>query len=405
MSVGVTGWFAEILPGPGEATLALTGGDPDVHVTTDNYVYPESAVLTLTGERPGVNGPPVSPLPAEFALTGGTPSIGERVAPDDAELTLAGSTPAIVQTANNLLAPTGATASLTGSTPTILTGKILQPTGATPALTGGTPSLASRLVPTSAAPTLTGGRPLIHVTFPPPTAQLTLTGGRPLIDTRVVPAGATLALTGGTPTVTNIGVVSYISSAANASSSVTIPTHSVGDLIVLFAYNPYAIQAPTKPSASGTVPNWSYIDNADSGSGSGCTTAQFKATATNTTTGTWGNASHMIAVVIRAQNTSSPIGGHAQAAGSSGTTTAPSVTMTHTDGSSVLLHFHGHSNLGASGWDTAPAGYTRGAASGGAFGPATALNYKNITTSDGSVAQTGGQSSQNYAAATVEIIN
>ncbi|WP_235687362.1 hypothetical protein [Mycobacteroides chelonae] len=78
--------------------------------------------------------------------------------------------------------------------------------------------------------------------------------------------------------------------------------------------------------------------------------------------------------------------------------------MTHTDGSSVLLHFHGHSNLGASGWDAAPTGYTRGATSGSGFQSGTALNYKNITTSDGSVGQTGGQNTS-YAAATVEIIN
>nr|WP_237153707.1 hypothetical protein [Mycobacteroides abscessus] len=81
------------------------------------------------------------------------------------------------------------------------------------------------------------------------------------------------------------------------------------------------------------------------------------------------------------------------------------MTLTHTNGSSLLLHFHGHASLGASGWDAAPAGYTRQASSGAAFGSATALNTKNITTTDGSVAQTGGQSGQNYAAATVEIIN
>nr|WP_234878871.1 hypothetical protein [Mycobacteroides salmoniphilum] len=278
------------------------------------------------------------------------------------------------------------------------------PAGATPVLTGSAASVIAGIIGTGAGLTLTGGTPRISVTVAPTGAAPTLTGATPLIALQVAPTGASATLTGGTPIVTNVSNASYISSAAAASSSVTIPTHSVGDLIVIFAFNPFTTTAPTAPSAGGTVPSWNYIDNANSGSGSGCTTAYFKATATNTTTGTWANASHTMAVIIRNQNASSPIGGHAQQAGSSATTTAPSVTMNHTDGSSVLLHFHGHSSLSSTGWDAAPAGYTRGATSGAAFSSATALNYKNITTSDGSVAQTGGQNTS-YAAATVEIIN
>lgn len=461
-----TGWWAETFSETTGGALTLTGGAPDVHATTGVYVFPLGASLTLTGSVPPVIGPPLRPTGADLVLTGGTPSI--RVAnvltPDGASFTLTGGTPTIVQTDNDLILATAGSLSVTGSAPTIITGKILLPTGATPTLTGGTPLIAVRVAPTGATPTLTGGRPLIGITYPPPTLQMTLTGGRPLIDTKVVPAGGTpvltgsatsviqgitgtaptltltagtprivvtlaptgatptvtggsplialqvppsgasLTLTGGTPIVTNVSNASYISSAAAASSSVTIPTHSIGDLIVIFAFNPFATTAPTAPSAGGTVPSWNYIDNANSGSGSGCTTAYFKATATNTTSGTWSGASHVMAVIVRNQNSSSPIGGHAQQAGSSATTTAPSVTMTHTDGSSVLLHFHGHSNLSSTGWDAAPTGYTRGATSGSAFQPATALNYKNITTSDGSVGQTGGQNTS-YAAASVEIIN
>lgn len=463
---GVTGWWAETFSEPAPKVLALAGGVPGVAVTHDVYAFPTGATLTLTGSEPPVIGPPLRPGSPELTLTGGVPGIrvGNVLSPDDGEMALAGDVPTIVQSNNNLVFPTAAAGSLTGGTPTIITGPILIPTAATPSLTGGTPALAHRLVPTAATPTLAGVRPLINVTYPPPTVQLTLTGGTPriaitvtptgaaptvtggtpsialsvaptasltvtggtprivqtlappaaaptltggapLIAAKVAPTGATPSLTGGTPVVTTIHTVSFVAANGNASSSVTIPTHQVGDLIVLFAYNPFSTSAPTKPSADGTVPDYTYIDNANSGSGSGCTTAYFKATATNTTSGSWGSASHMIAVVVRDQNASSPIGGHAQAAGTSASSTAPSVTLTHTDGSSVLLHFHGHSSLGASGWDSAPAGYTRQASSGAAFGSATALNTKNITTTDGSVAQTGGQSGQSYAAATVEIIN
>nr|WP_234797256.1 hypothetical protein [Mycobacteroides chelonae] len=461
-----TGWWAETFSETTGGALTLTGGAPDVHATTGVYVFPLGASLTIVGSEPPIIGPPLRPQSADLTLAGGVPAIRvvNVLTPTAASITVTGGAADIVQTDNDLILPSGATVSVTGGTPTIITGKILLPTGATPTLAGGTPSLAVRVVPTGATPTVTGGSPLINTTYPPPTLQMTLTGGRPLIDLRVVPAGGTpvltgsatsiivgiigtqgsltltagtprivqtlaptgatpavtggtpliavqvapsgasVSLTGGTPIVTNVSNASYISSAAAASSSVTIPTHSIGDLIVIFTLNPFTTTAPTAPSAGGTVPSWTYIDNANSGSGSGCTTAYFKATATNTTTGSWTNASHIMAVVVRNQNASSPIGGHAQQAGSSATTTAPAVTMTHTDGSSVLLHFHGHSNLGASGWDAAPTGYTRGATSGSGFQSGTALNYKNITTSDGSVGQTGGQNTS-YAAATVEIIN
>ncbi|WP_109551331.1 hypothetical protein [Mycobacteroides franklinii] len=462
---GVTGWWAETFSEPTQKVLVLAGAVPAVAVTHGVYVFPSAAALTLTGSEPPVIGPPLRPGSPTLTLTGGVPGtlIGNVLTPGGAGITVAGGTPTVVQSNNNLLFPAAAARSLTGGTPTIITGPILIPTAATPALTGGVPSLAQRYVPAGAAPTLTGGRPLINIVYPPPTVQMTLTGGRPLIAIVVTPtggtpvltggtasliqgvipttslsltagtprilqtigppgatptltggapliatnipaSGATASLTGGTPIVTNVSAVAYISSAAAAATSVSIPAHSVGDLIVIFAFNPFTTTAPTAPSPGGTVPSWNYIDNANSGSGSGCTTAQFKATATNTTSGTWSNAVHVMAVVVRGQNASSPIGGHASQGGSSATTTAPSVTMTHTDGSSVLLHFHGHSSLGSTGWDSAPTGYTRGATSGSGFSSGTALNYKNITTTDGSVGQTGGQNTS-YAAATVEIIN
>ncbi len=200
--------------------------------------------------------------------------------------------------------------------------------------------------------------------------------------------------------------VQIVAANANAGSSVPIPTHLVDDIVVLCGYNPHATQAPSKPSAAGTVPNWNYIDNANSAGGSGIATASFTATATNTTSGTWSNASYMIAVVLRRQNATTPIGGHASQGGSSsGPSPAPAITLAHTDGSSVVLEFHGHSNLSSTGWDSAPVGYTRRAASGSAFGPGLVLNTKDSSTSDGSVSQTGGQNFSNYAGAAVEVRN
>ncbi|CPU05945.1 Bacteriophage protein [Mycobacteroides abscessus] len=197
--------------------------------------------------------------------------------------------------------------------------------------------------------------------------------------------------------------VQFVDANATGVNSVPIPTHAIGELIVLCAVNDYATQAPVKPSAAGTVPNWVYIDNT---ADTGVTTSYFKATATNHTSGTWTNTSRMIAVVLRGQNAATPIGGHASQRGtSSGPSTAPAITLDHTDGSSVLLYFHAHTTLNSTVWDAAPTGYTRRAASGTGFQPGLLLNTKNDTTSDGSASQTGGQNFSNYTAATVEVRN
>lgn len=403
--MGVTGWFAETIAEPVTASIVITGSVPNVVSTTDVHIFPEPAMLTVIGERPGVNGPPVSPLAAQLTLTGGTPSIGETLAPEGAAVAVTGSTPEIVQTANHLLQPTAGTATVTGGTPTIITGKILQPTAATATVTGGTPRLASQVAPTGAAVTITGGRPLINVTYPPPTAQLTITGGRPLIHTTVVPTGGTITVTGGTPIVTNNTLISFVSANSSTTGSVTIPTHSIGDLILLCAFDSQNT-APIKPSAGGTVPNWNYIDNANTSAGQAAlTTAWFIANATNTTSGSWTWAEQMIAVVITGPVASSPVGGHAAVGGAAVNVTAPAVTMTHTDGSSILLHFHATAFINGGGWSAAPAGYTHRVAAGPSSSRSLLLNTKDTTTSDGSVTQPDGSSGWAFAAATVEIIN
>ncbi|OHU48907.1 hypothetical protein [Mycobacteroides chelonae] len=402
---GVTGWFAELICDVEPATIIITGSTPNVVSTTDTHIFPEPAMLTVIGERPGVNGPPVSPLPAAITITGGTPSIGETLAPAGAAVTVTGSTPEIVQTANHLLQPTAGTVTVTGGTPTIVTGKILQPTGATATVTGGTPRLVSQVVPTGAAVTITGGRPLINVTYPPPTAQLTITGGRPLIHTTVVPTAATITVTGGTPLVTNNSLISFVSANSSTTGSVTIPTHQIGDLIVLCAFDSQNT-APTKPSAGGTVPNWNYIDNTNTSAGQAAlTTAWFIATATNTTSGTWTWAEQMIAAVVTGPVGTTPIGGHAAVGGAGANVTAPSVTMTHTDGSSILLHFHATAFINGGGWSAAPTGYTHRVVAGPSSSRSLLLNTKDTTTSDGSVTQPDGSSGWAFAAATVEIVN
>lgn len=186
---------------------------------------------------------------------------------------------------------------------------------------------------------------------------------------------------------------------ANAGNSVTIPTHAIGDLIVLFAYRDGSTTQPSKPSAAGTVPAWNDIQSGTGANTNSERSAYFVATATNHTSGTWTNATGMIAVVIQG-HASSPIGGSARGGSTaSNSATAPSITQQQTNGKALILEFYGHRTVTA--WSSAPSGYTRQAS----VATEVCFNTKDSSTTDGSIAQPATTSSSSgYRAQTIEIL-
>ena len=205
--------------------------------------------------------------------------------------------------------------------------------------------------------------------------------------------------------------VTYSGVAANAGTSITsMPTHAVGNIIVIYAVRYGGSSTPpTAPSAGGTVPTWTIIDNSagfgpDSGLSlyASVTVAYTIATASNHTSGTWTNAGgsgYMAAVVLSGPG-SSPVGGHGQnGSAGSATLTAPAVTLTATDGSSAILEFYW---TAPSSWNT-PSGYTSRFAS--TTTPFMNILTKNSTTSDGSaIGSTTGVTTTSYVAHTLEIV-
>lgn len=193
----------------------------------------------------------------------------------------------------------------------------------------------------------------------------------------------------------------------NSSGSVAIPAHQVGDVIIIFTFAGANNTIPVKPSAGGTVPAWVDIDADNSGT-TFCAskTVYFVATATNTTTGNW-TTDGIIAAVIRGPG-ATPLGGHANSGGTAGSSgpTAPTITLTRTDGSSILLHFFGLRPGGSwNAYNAAPSGYTqRLATAEGAWG-AVCLDTKDVKTSAPAVAQpvNADPTGDEYRGATVEI--
>lgn len=198
------------------------------------------------------------------------------------------------------------------------------------------------------------------------------------------------------------------SGAANA-DNIAIPTHAVDDDIYIFAFRNNSTTVPTKPTAALTVPAWADIDAPPGSNGCSARTAHFKATATNHTSGVWTNATSMVVAVMRGQ-AASPIGGHALSGGTAvNQAVAPATTLIKTDGTSIILEFHGQTGTNSlDNWDAAPTGYTRRAATTQASGSTrSCLNTKTTTTSDGAVTQTGPSAfvSAGYQGATIEILD
>ncbi|WP_264077848.1 hypothetical protein [Mycolicibacterium houstonense] len=400
---------------PSPATLGLSGSAPGIATTSHRLIAPTAAPMAITGGQPAVfasDQQSVAPSPAVLSLTGGEPfaSVGLVVRPDPASLTLSGWQPAVATPVR--AQPGTAVLTLVGSHPAL--GTTVRPSAPALTLVGSQPTIQvsdhKRLTPTGTVLTLTGNAASVtataHKVVTPSGPALTVIGGTPTVTVSnhklVSPTTSPLAFTGGTPTVTvaSAAVSIIATNTSTASTSIAIPAHQVGDIIILVAAQTGVSAAPTKPAAGGTVPAWVTIDQTSAAGG--MHTVSHVATATNTTSGSWTGADAMAAIVLRGQRSTNPVGGHAITANIGTTFTAPAVTLAVTDGTSVLIHAYATSNL-TSAWPAAPSGYTKQSSAGSTSTKGGMVLTKNVTTSDGSVAVTAGGGFSVWQAASIEV--
>lgn len=128
------------------------------------------------------------------------------------------------------------------------------------------------------------------------------------------------------------GDVIYLGSGTGTTTA-TIPTHQAGDLLVAFAYRDGNTTAPTLPSG------WTNIDNSGANTNSG-RLAYRVATASNTTSGTWTNATSLIICAFR----NAGIGASGVGGSTGGTVTYPAASIA-ADGRSNVLRFAGHRSV------------------------------------------------------------
>jgi hypothetical protein len=213
--------------------------------------------------------------------------------------------------------------------------------------------------------------------------------------------------------------LSFVSSSAVAGTTITLPAHAAGDLLILFAYRDGSVTPPTVPAQptywnldtsvldtnttlapDAYVPVWNTIDSGGSNTNSAVCAYAIATTAAHTS-GTWTSATGLAVIVLRSDNASDyGIGGHAQTGGSgANTASCPAITLSRTDDTSFSLHFAGSRNV--TNWGATPSGYTQLSQ----VATEVVCYTKNSTTSDGVVtlSPTNANSQSGYRGHSFEV--
>lgn len=144
--------------------------------------------------------------------------------------------------------------------------------------------------------------------------------------------------------------VSRIAADSADGTSVTVPVHQVGDLLLFWGFRDGSNSTPTVPADLTT------LETVTSNS-AGSALAYKIADTTTETSGTWTNATEVAVVIYRGVHQTTPVGDSAVATGSGTTLTFPALIMAVGDGTSWVagLCFHRSINTTLS---TAPTGMT-----------------------------------------------
>lgn len=152
--------------------------------------------------------------------------------------------------------------------------------------------------------------------------------------------------------------ISFVGQAQAAATTVTTPTHAVGDLIIIFAYR-NTTTAPSLPAGYTTI-------NTASGNSNSYRVGYKIATATNDSSGTWTNAKVLQCVVYRGVGGISGIGNNSGATKAASTTAnIPARTMQDASGGSWVVAFAGSRQTTSQGAPLAGATTQRGTSQAG----------------------------------------
>jgi hypothetical protein len=135
--------------------------------------------------------------------------------------------------------------------------------------------------------------------------------------------------------------ISYVGGASGTNSA-TLPSFQPGDIALVFAFRDGSTTNPTIPAG------WTNITNAADGTTCSASVGWRRLIASDTTTGTWTNATRVVVVVYRGcEPFITPVGGGVNSAGTTNTVSwgSAAVTMTRTNGTSWIVGLGGHRSI------------------------------------------------------------
>ena len=181
--------------------------------------------------------------------------------------------------------------------------------------------------------------------------------------------------------------------AANGTTSATIPTHAVGDLIIAKAFRDGSTTQPTQPTGVG----WNQI-MVQAGTTCCARWAYKFASSSSETTGTWTNAS---ALEIAVYSGIDRIGASASQAGTAASVTYPALTMQF--GNSWVLSSAGHRSVNTT-LETPPSGMTFRNGRVDAVAEAAVFDTNGLVTSFSSRSVNVGGTASGWVSGSIELI-
>lgn len=176
-----------------------------------------------------------------------------------------------------------------------------------------------------------GGEPTSTPTLTPtltPTSSPT-----PTLTPTPIPTATPTPTSAPTPTSTPTPTVMFVGANSAEATSVAIPAHQTGDLIIVAAYR----RSTSIPSAPG---GWTTLGTS-SGNSSAIRLAYKVAASSGEVSGTWSSTQNISVQVFRNHN---GIGAWDIGTGNSSTMNYPAITLTQTNGSSWVAAFGGHNS-------------------------------------------------------------
>jgi hypothetical protein len=191
---------------------------------------------------------------------------------------------------------------------------------------------------------------------------------------------------------------------STAATSITIPTHQAGDVIIIAARGTAA--APSVPAAGGTVPAWATIQSGIANS-IGLTVVAFTATGAGHTSGVFTNATHMIVVLVRPDASKQVLVSAARSsvgnANNTQTIVYPALTFQILTGFSLGLRF-GTRTVAVTAVGTAPTNWANQSVQPSGSGALMALHYRlNIVSSPTADSVSTAGTNAPYRAVTMEV--